>query len=271
MMHSHNTKKIKLTQLKFNLSSVAGTALIVLATMLYPGTGVTGGDCALVSGCAFMEGDTYSEQSENIIVFESTGEYISFREYASDIGWGLIPDEKSAGTWSCSDNTLTMTSAGVGQPVIAEGQLSLDALFYSESGAPDIYKLEFSKDLFYIIRTIYSRRTGEVCGHPSIESKLSQEQGSRQADASTLQATGSDEGEGADLDQAPAAPQQIPDAEMAVVYSSDADIFDRLGYAVSLSDDGNVLAVGAPFDLERRRPAPMDQMHNTVPSALPGL
>ena len=62
--------------------------------MLYPGTGVTGGDCALVSGCAFMEGDTYSEQSENIIVFESTGEYISFREYASDIGWGLIPDEK---------------------------------------------------------------------------------------------------------------------------------------------------------------------------------
>ena len=44
---------------------------------------------------------------------------------------------------------------------------------------------------------------------------------------------------------------------MAVLYSSDADIFDRLGYAVSLSDDGNVLAVGAPFDLERRRPAPM--------------
>ena len=228
MMHFHNTKTMKLTQPKFSLRNVAGTALIALATTFYASTGTASDDCALVSGCAFMEGDTYSEQHENIIVFESTGKYISFREYGSDSGWGLIPDEKSAGTWSCSGNTLTMTSAGASQPVIAEGQLSLDALIYSESGAPDIYKLEFSKDLFYIIRTIYSRRTGEVCGHPSIESEPSQEKGDRQVDAPTppatpaqvvsqatttkalTTATGSDDGKVATLDKTAIVPSANP-------------------------------------------------------------
>ncbi|MCH9662651.1 MAG: hypothetical protein K0U66_03205 [Gammaproteobacteria bacterium] len=270
MMHFHNTKTKKLTQSKFSLRNVAGTALFALVATFYASTGAASDDCALVPGCAFEEGYTYSEQSENIIVFESTGEYISFREYASDRTWGLVLDEKSAGTWSCSGTTLTMTSAGADPPIKSEGQLGLNLPVYGEGDALGDYKLIFSRDRRYIIRSVYSRRTGEVCAPPSTEPEPPQEQGDRHTDAITPLATlgqvapkaittptGPDDGKVTALDKTTVDPQQIPGADVAVLYSSDADIFDRLGYAVSLSDDGNVLAVGAPFDLERRRPAPM--------------
>nr|MCA8838164.1 FG-GAP repeat protein [Pseudomonadota bacterium] len=45
---------------------------------------------------------------------------------------------------------------------------------------------------------------------------------------------------------------QFADLEVQGIYSPDADIFDHFGYSISLSADGSTLAVGTPFDLERK-------------------
>ena len=225
-------------------------------------------DCARISGCTL---GNPAAHSEDLILLETSGTYISFLEIK---GSDMEYNEKHTGIWSCSDGTLTLGSAMTGQ--LGRGRHPEG----SADSSPDEIIVAFTKHLQYALKPPVVDRGEGVCtgiepdrsasavrpdargSTPEtsmgtlFEAVAGDAEEGRTDDAGEEKSTGIGVSRQAHFDEShgksKATAGQSADVDVQAVYSPDADIFDHFGYAVSLSADGSTLAVGTPYDLERR-------------------
>ena len=257
----------------------------ILLAAFFVCTGAVADNCAAIPDCPRV---FWSSQYNGTFVLENDGFFShintsKFEEYRMD----SEVTTKHVGTWSCSDAGIRLAFDGqeVTAPLTTLGEIShndqvhrhrdldqtisvidfthLDKIYRKQRENAGQARNLVPEPVFssYFLMQSGTDGTGEksCAGISTAEAGASQKSDTQPAvdqppadvavaDGSKLRDHDKAEAEAENKNRQTNKDSNTLDADLQAIYSSHAGIFDHFGYTVSLSADGDTLAVGAPLE-----------------------